>query len=94
MALWRIENVDESQTSRMSCLYVPEYAVRKPLLVKKCEKALKVRALGVNRLHKVGKLAVCRLSVLLLVLDDSEARKLRMYNYKLSLSQFQMIQRL
>ena len=50
--------MDESQTSRMSCLYVPEYAVRKPLLVKKCEKAQKVRALGVNRLHKVRTVTV------------------------------------
>ena len=56
--------MDESQTSRMSCLYVPEYAVRKPLLVKKCEKAQKVRALGVNRLQKVRKLTVYKLSFL------------------------------
>ncbi|KAK7116122.1 DDB1- and CUL4-associated factor 12-like [Littorina saxatilis] len=67
MALWRIDNVDESQTSRMSCLYVPEYAVKKPLVVKKCEKAQKVRALSVNRSKK--EMAVLSLNAFLHLWD-------------------------
>ncbi|XP_076464961.1 DDB1- and CUL4-associated factor 12-like [Babylonia areolata] len=53
MAMWRIDNnMDESRTSRMSCLYVPEYAVKQPLVVKQCDKAQKVRALSINRSRK------------------------------------------
>lgn len=63
IALWRINNVDESETSRMSCLYVPEYAVRKPLATQTCQKAEKVRALSINRGRK--EMAVLSLNAML-----------------------------
>lgn len=60
LALWRVDNVDDSRTSRMTCLYVPEYAIKKPIFTKPCEKALKVRALTIN--HRRSEMAVLSLN--------------------------------
>ncbi|KAK7477820.1 hypothetical protein BaRGS_00030898 [Batillaria attramentaria] len=72
IALWRIDNVDESRTSRMSCLYVPEYAIKKPLFSRPCEKATKVRALCVNRCRKIwsSRLTCARENVCMAVSEE------------------------
>ncbi|XP_041376304.1 DDB1- and CUL4-associated factor 12-like [Gigantopelta aegis] len=48
IALWKVDSHDDEQTSKMSNLFVPEYAIKKPTVVKLCEKAQKVRALSIN----------------------------------------------
>ena len=47
--MWSIKDEDESSAiSRMKCLQVPEYEVTKPVVIKSCKKADKVRALAIN----------------------------------------------
>ncbi|KAL5005380.1 hypothetical protein ScPMuIL_018836 [Solemya velum] len=48
IALWKVSNSDESFTSRMKHLHVPEYAIMKPEVVEDVQKAQKVRALSYN----------------------------------------------
>ena len=54
IALWSIKDEAESgTTSRMKSLQVPEYDVTKPVVVRTCKKAEKVRALAINDDSKV-----------------------------------------
>lgn len=54
LALWRVDEMDEHKTSPMTSLYIPEYAIKKPLFSKTCEKAVKVRALSINHTKKAS----------------------------------------
>lgn len=54
MALWCIKDEEESgTTSRLKSLQVPEYYVTKPVVIRTCKKAEKVRAIAVNDDAKV-----------------------------------------
>jgi len=48
MCLWCVKDDDDSTVSGMKSLQVPEYAVHKPVVVKECSRAEKVRALAYN----------------------------------------------
>ena len=57
IALWSIKDEEESgTTSRMKSLQVPEYDVTKPVVIRTCKKAEKVRALAINDDSKVNSL--------------------------------------
>lgn len=45
LALWRVENLDSSDSTEKKSLQFPEYVIKKPEVVKLCDKAQKVRAL-------------------------------------------------
>ncbi len=49
MALWCVKDDEEDcTTSRLKGLQVPEYAITKPVSIKPCRRAEKVRALAYN----------------------------------------------
>ena len=54
IALWMVKDEEDELTSRMKSLQVPEYAVMKPVCVKVCRKAEKVRALAFNNNTQVS----------------------------------------
>ena len=60
IALWKVDSHDDEQTSKMTNLFVPEYAIKKPTVVKLCEKAQKVRALSINDNRQVGLVCLMR----------------------------------
>ncbi|XP_064607829.1 DDB1- and CUL4-associated factor 12-like isoform X2 [Liolophura sinensis] len=48
LSLWKIHSNEDSETSRLKSLQVPEYIIKRPEVIKTCEKAKKVRALAYN----------------------------------------------
>ena len=56
LALWKVdlENLDSNVSTEASSLQIPEYVIKKPEVVKLCDKAQKVRALCFDHHRKVS----------------------------------------
>jgi hypothetical protein len=53
LALWKVDNLDSSELTEAKSLQFPEYVIKKPEVVKLCDKAEKVRALCFDNNRKV-----------------------------------------
>ncbi|XP_013378753.1 DDB1- and CUL4-associated factor 12 [Lingula anatina] len=49
MALWQVKDDDDGSVSKLKSLQVPEYVISKPVAVRQCRRAEKVRALAYNK---------------------------------------------
>ncbi|XP_052100678.1 DDB1- and CUL4-associated factor 12-like [Mytilus californianus] len=45
LALWKVDNLEKNESTESTSLQFPEYTIKKPEVVKLCDKAQKVRAL-------------------------------------------------
>ena len=53
LALWKVDTLDSSESTEANSLQFPEYIIKKPEVVKLCDKAEKVRALCFDYNRKV-----------------------------------------
>ena len=58
LALWKVDNLDSSESTEAKSLQFPEYVIKKPEVVKLCDKAQKVRALCFDYSRKVQETTV------------------------------------
>ncbi|XP_074650193.1 DDB1- and CUL4-associated factor 12-like [Tubulanus polymorphus] len=74
MALWCVKDDEDSYVSNMKSLQVPEYTIKKPLTIKACDNAEKVRALAYN--ENVNELAALSLNAQLHIWDAKTFSKI------------------
>lgn len=79
LGLWRIDGIDDVDSSPLNSLQVPEYSIKSPLLVKECTDARKVRALAYHDERK--ELAVLSLNAYFHIWDVETFQMV--YNRKL-----------